>query len=219
MGIFNIDNPLNKALGKIADMVLLSTLWLVCCLPVVTIGASTTALYYACMKNHLEEGTNFRNFFHAFKRDLVKSLALELIVVLMAAILVLDFYVLPQLDIPLGGLVQVILTVCAAFCIAALSYLFPLLARYDTTIRQMFKNAFLMSLMNLHYSILIFAVNCIPLLILILDMQLFIAAIPIVVLIWPGMSAMINAKTFLRIFKKYEPEEEKEEICAEAEVE
>ena len=217
MGIFNIDSAFNRALGKIADMILLSMLWLLCCLPVVTIGASTTALNYACMKNHLEEGTNFRNFFHAFKRDLVKSLVLELIVVLMAGILVVDLYVLPQMDIPLGGLVQVILTVCAAFCIAALSYLFPLLARYDNTVRQMFKNAFLMSLMNFHYSILIFIINCIPFAILLFLPELFVAILPVVLFVWPGMSAMINTRLFLRIFKKYEPQEENEEVCVEAE--
>lgn len=208
MGIFNVDSGFNRALTKIADMVLLSFYWLICCLPIVTIGASTTALYYACMKNHLEEGTNTRNFFHAFIRDLKQSLVLELIVVVVAGLLVVDLYVLPQMNIPLGGLVQIILTVCAVIGIAMLSYLFPLLARFETTMIRRFQNAIFMSLMNFQYTLLIVAVNCVPLLVLVLMPDLFVAVIPLVVLVWPGAAALINAKFFLKIFAQYERQEE-----------
>ena len=208
MGIFNVDSGFNRALTKIADMVLLSFYWLICCLPIVTIGASTTALYYACMKNHLEEGTNTRNFFHAFIRDLKQSLALELIVVVVAGLLVVDLYVLPQMNIPLGGLVQIILTVCAVIGIAMLSYLFPLLARFETTMIRRFQNAIFMSLMNFQYTLLIVAVNCVPLLVLVLMPDLFVAVIPLVALVWPGAAALINAKFFLKIFAQYERQEE-----------
>lgn len=208
MGIFNVDSGFNRALTKIADMVLLSFYWLICCLPIVTIGASTTALYYACMKNHLEEGTNTRNFFHAFIRDLKQSLVLELIVVVVAGLLVVDLYVLPQMNIPLGGLVQIILTVCAVIGIAMLSYLFPLLARFETTMIRRFQNAIFMSLMNFQYTLLIVAVNCVPLLVLVLMPDLFVAVVPLVVLVWPGAAALINAKFFLKIFAQYERQEE-----------
>lgn len=208
MGIFNVDSGFNRTLTKIADMVLLSFYWLICCLPVVTLGASTTALYYACMKNHLEEGTNTRNFFHAFIRDLKQSLVLELIVVVVAGLLVVDLYVLPQMNIPLGGLVQIILTACAVIGIAMLSYLFPLLARFETTMIRRFQNAIYMSLMNFQYTLLIVAVNCVPLLVLVLMPDLFVAVIPLVALVWPGAAALINAKFFLKIFAQYENQEE-----------
>ena len=214
MGLFNIDSGFNRALARIADVVILSFYWLICCLPVVTIGASTSALYYAAMKSHLEEGTNTRNFFHAFIRDLKQSLILELIVVAVAALLVVDLYVLPKMNIPLGGLVQVILTACAVIGIAMLGFLFPLLARYETTMVQRFRNALVMSLMNFHYTLQVLLINCVPLLLLVLLPDLFVACIPLVVLVWPGMSALINSKTFLKIFAKYEeqPQEaEKEE--------
>ena len=216
MGIFNIDSSFNRALARIADTVLLSIYWLVCCLPIVTIGASTTALYYACMKNHQQEGTNTRNFFHAFIRDLKQSLVLELIVILVAGTLAFELFVLPQMDIPLGDLVQGFLTVCAIIGIAMLSYLFPLLARYDTPVLQRFRNALVMSLVNFHYTLLILLINCVPLLLLLLMPDLFVAGIPVVVLVWPGLSASINAKFFLKIFAKYEtqPEEAEEEESA-----
>lgn len=196
---------------------MLSICWLVCCLPVVTVGAATSALYYASMKNHLGEGTIIRNFFRAFVRDFKQSLLLELIVVAVAGVLIVDLYVLPQMDIPLGGLVQVVLTVVAVLGIAMLSYLFPLVARYENTMVQRFQNAVFMSLMNFHYTLLIVAINCAPLLLLVLMTDLFLSIIPLLVLIWPGMCALINAKLFLKIFKQYEnqPEEELQEQAAE----
>ena len=185
----------------------MSIYWLACSLPVVTIGAATSALYYASMKDHLGEGTITRNFFRAFVRDFKQSLLLELIVVVVAGILVLDLYILPQMNIPLGGLVQVVLTVVAVLGIAMLSYLFPLVARYENTMVQRFRNAVFMSLMNFHYTLLIVAINCAPLLLLVLLPDLFLSMIPLLVLIWPGMCAMINSKFFLKIFKQYEPEQ------------
>ena len=185
----------------------MSIYWLACSLPVVTIGAATSALYYASMKDHLGEGTITRNFFRAFVRDFKQSLLLELIVVVVAGILVLDLYILPQMNIPLGGLVQVVLTVVAVLGIAMLSYLFPLVARYENTMVQRFRNAVFMSLMNFHYTLLIVAINCAPLLLLVLLPDPFLSMIPLLVLIWPGMCAMINSKFFLKIFKQYEPEQ------------
>lgn len=103
-----------------------------------------------------------------------------------AGLLVVDLYVLPQINIPLGGLVQIILTVCAVIGIAMLCYLFPLLARFEATMIQRFQNAIFMSLMNFQYTLLIVAVNCVPLLVLVLMPDLFVAVVPLVVLVWPG---------------------------------
>ena len=48
--IFDLDNPVWRFMGKVFDMMVLTVLWVVTSLPVVTIGASTTALYYVGMK-------------------------------------------------------------------------------------------------------------------------------------------------------------------------
>ena len=51
--IFNINNPFWTFMGKLVDVVVLHFIWLVCSLPVVTFGASTTALYYALLKDQI----------------------------------------------------------------------------------------------------------------------------------------------------------------------
>ena len=50
MKFFSLENPIWKFIGNLADFFLLSCLWYLCCLPVVTAGAATTALYYVTLK-------------------------------------------------------------------------------------------------------------------------------------------------------------------------
>ena len=50
MGAFKIENPLMVAMIKIANMMIVSFFWLLCCLPVVTIIPATAALYHTTVK-------------------------------------------------------------------------------------------------------------------------------------------------------------------------
>ena len=65
---FNPDSPIMRFITKIANSIYLNILWFVCCLPVVTIGASTTALFYVTLKMAKnEEGNMTAAFFHSFQ--------------------------------------------------------------------------------------------------------------------------------------------------------
>ena len=77
MKFFNVDNPVWRFVGNLADFFVLSVLWAVCCLPVVTIGASTTALYYVTMKMaRNREGELIPSFFASFRQNLRQGIAL-----------------------------------------------------------------------------------------------------------------------------------------------
>ena len=67
-GIFNLDSPIGRAMNTVADIMIFSVLWVVCSLPVFTVGAATTALYYASMRSVRQEGSAFKDFF-VFSKD------------------------------------------------------------------------------------------------------------------------------------------------------
>lgn len=68
--IFRPDNLFSEVMTKIFDILLLNILWLICCIPVITFGASTTALYYVMMKLVRDEENGIvRGFFKAFKEN------------------------------------------------------------------------------------------------------------------------------------------------------
>ena len=85
---FNLmDNVVTRALTKICDMICLNVIWLICCIPIVTIGASTTALYSVLLKMvKNEEGYIFRSFFKAFKENFRQSTVIWLLFVLVSVI-------------------------------------------------------------------------------------------------------------------------------------
>ena len=69
MRIFDLDSPLMRVLTKMADLMLLNLLALICCIPIITVGASLTALHYVALKIvRNEEGYIIRTFFKSFKK-------------------------------------------------------------------------------------------------------------------------------------------------------
>ncbi len=142
--LFNLDGPVLQFINKIVYSVYLNILWFICCIPVITIGASTTALFYVTLKiSKNEEGSITKAFFHSFKENLRQGTVIWLILLAFGIILGIDGYVLYHMRFE-----NVFWTLCTAvFCVAAaayaiiLMYIFPLLARFDNTIGAMFKNA------------------------------------------------------------------------------
>ena len=77
MRIFRYNSPLMTFLSRMADLMILNILYIVCCLPVLTAGAATTALY-SCVMNldEPDEQPVFRRFFRVFFKDFGRSTAL-----------------------------------------------------------------------------------------------------------------------------------------------
>ena len=68
--LFNLDGPVLQFINKIVYSVYLNILWFICCIPVVTAGASTAALFYVTLKiSRNEEGNITKAFFHSFKAN------------------------------------------------------------------------------------------------------------------------------------------------------
>ena len=119
---------------------LLSCLWYLCCLPVVTAGAATTALYYVTLKMARgQEGQLIPAFFHSFKQNLKQATALWVGYLAVGILLVLDLVICLQTSSVFAGAMfftSVVLLACWALFI---TMLFPLVARCDNTIGALFK--------------------------------------------------------------------------------
>ena len=142
--LFNLDGPILQFINKIVYSVYLNILWFICCIPVITAGASTTALFYVTLKiAKNEEGNITKAFFHSFRQNFRQGTLIWLILLALRIILGVDGYVLYHMRFE-----NLFWTLCTAvFCVAAIAYaivlmyIFPLLARFDNTTGAMFKNA------------------------------------------------------------------------------
>ena len=167
MKFFSYESKFTQLLLKLCWSCYLNLLWFLCSLPIVTVGASTTALYYASLKLVREEDSSLtRQFFRSFRENFRQATVLWLILLGVGLFLGADGYILYHLRLSAAGPLAVMWTLILAVVIAAsvvyvivLLYVFPLLASVSNTNRAMLKNAFLIGTHYLLATILVFAVH------------------------------------------------------------
>ncbi len=167
MKFFSYESKFSQILLKLCYACYLNLLWFLCSLPIFTIGASTTALYYACLKVVRDEESHVAAlFFRSFKENFKQATVLWLILLGLGLFLGADGYIVYHLRQsslgPAGVLWTLVLAVLIAVAIVyviVLLYVFPLLASVSNTNTAMLKNAFLIGTHYLFATILVFAVH------------------------------------------------------------
>lgn len=167
MKFFSYESRFSQILLKLCYACYLNLLWFICSIPIFTVGASTTALYYTSLKIiRGEESYVGPTFFRAFRENFRQATVLWLILLGVGLFLGADGYILYHLRQSSTGTLAVIWTVILAVVIAAavlyvivLEYVFPLLASVSNTNRAMLKNSFLIGTHYLFATILVFAVH------------------------------------------------------------
>lgn len=148
-GILSPEGPVMNFITKITYSAYLNILWLVCCLPIVTVGASTTVLFYVTLKvARNEEGSLTKAFFHSFKENFRQGTIIWLILLAAGIALGFDGYIFYHMrfENAFWTVATAVFLVAAAAYAIILMYIFPLLARFDNTVRAMFKNAIMLGM-------------------------------------------------------------------------
>ena len=206
--MFSMDGPLWRALNFIADVMVLHVLWLVHSLPLVTIGASTTALYYAMMKRiRTNEGQVTANFRQSFKANFRQATILWLIAAAAGAILWLDLNFCTTWGGTAGKVMLAGCSLLLAPCWMTLLYLFPVLAKFTGSVYDTFKNALLMSVRHLPMTLLLTFLWA--------TVWLMLAIFPpftgLMLISGAGLMAWITSYIYIQIFRAYLPDELRED--------
>ncbi len=194
---FNIDNPVWRFVGNLADVFIVSVLWIVCSLPIVTIGASTTAMYYVTLKlASNQESYTVRSFFKSFRDNFKQATIIWIGIAVVGVVLYLDVIWCLTAGTLLGkSVILAALIICVIYLLFVIM-IFPLLARCENTISALVKMAFAMSIRD---AALLFSA-------VVITAAIFYAAlfhVWILVIIAPGLSAFLNSYIINRIFLKY----------------
>ncbi|MCR5590513.1 MAG: DUF624 domain-containing protein [Lachnospiraceae bacterium] len=212
--IFNFEGPVFTFLSRLADLFWLNLLFILCCLPIFTAGAASTALYYVTLKMAKdEEGYITRSYFKSFKENFVQATAIWAIVLVVFAIMFVDVRIVTAgnaAEIFNSSVVSNIVIVAAGvMCIVVLmtlTYLFPILAQFDNTVKNTIKNSFLISIRHLPYTILMMVITAIPIVLI-----WFSPALLLLVLIMFSAMAYIKSKFYNKIFALYMPKKKQGE--------
>lgn len=201
---FSLDGAFNKYGGLIADVFILSLVWVFFSIPLVTIGASTSAMFYVSTRRIAErEGYITSDFWDAFKTNFVRATKMWLMVCVVVLIIIFNIF-----NIGVVGNMSVVILPAQIIILVQIMmlnvYLFPLTARFEMGVFQTFKSAFYMA--NRH---LLTSITCMLILASFILAALYFEPL---FLITPGAYAILSSYLIMRVFKKYRPEMDKDPV-------
>lgn len=197
--LFNAENWIWQPFGLVADFLILSCLWLIFSIPMVTVGAASAAMYDCCARC-IKDGDRalFSRFFRTFRRELLKSIPSTF---LWAAILGLLFFLIRSFTGSAAGtdinlVLAYAMVVFLAVAVGTASWVFPLLSRFTFDFASLNMTAIRLALAHLPRTMALGAVNiaagwlCLRLL--------------MPVMVAPGIAALLSAYLLEPVFKPYE---------------
>lgn len=182
----------------VADIMMLSIIYLFVCLPIITIGPATTAVYYVMTKKISErDGYMFKDFFKSFKENFIQSLLSWLILVVLIAV-----FGFSALTTYLNGFMPIFLPVQGFLLLESFMvyiFIFPVISRFDLSFKEAFKTAFFMANKHIPSSFLCILLVFVFLILVYSTRGLFL-------FIGNAAYAYCASFIFVKLFKKYRPE-------------
>lgn len=197
------DSKFIQFLNRLGELILLNLCFLLCCLPVVTVGAASAALYTVCTRFGTErEGAVYSLFFRSFLGSLKQGIPLwllELLLGVVCAYLTLVFFLqgggMHYAFIPflvLLGLVSVVS-----------GYVYPLLGQFENTLHGTLRNAVILSLGYLPRSVAVAAINAAPLVLLAVNPELFMRIGILWAFLFFSGAAYLNSRILRPVFEPF----------------
>lgn len=166
MKFFSVESPLYKFMQSLWDILKLNFMWIIFCIPIVTIGGSTIAAFSVLLRmSEDQEGNVIKDFWKAFKENWKQGILIGLLPPICFEAVFLDFQLYNAVEN--GGLGILIVGCFSAYIfIFCLIYVFPLLARYDNTVINSIKNSFRIGMKFFGRTFLLLAIIAVEVLII-----------------------------------------------------
>lgn len=204
MNLLNEDNVIHIFLNKLGDIIVANLLFLVCCIPIITIGPALTALYH-CMLRTVKGNNNgtTKTFFRAFKENFLQSLIVWLGLLAVGFILFLNIRFLQNTaSVVSKPLFYVSLGIVGLVIILAL-YIFPVIAAFANTTVNLLKNAYVFAFLHFPSTLAIAVITILPMFMTYRDIKLM----PLYACCWFffgfGLTAYVNSLLLYRMFKPF----------------
>lgn len=205
---FGIDNPFFSFMSRAGDIILLNILFFITCIPVVTVGMSLSAMYRVTLRMARKESNYVvREYFQACREEWKKSTVMWMLLLAAAVLLVFDIMVGDKMWDALNAAVGALLFVWSML----FTYVFPVAARFENTVKNTMKNAMYMAVRHFPSTIVMAALNAVPVVCVVFGSMTMALAAPLYVVFGFALTARINSIFLDRIFRKYIPEEAAEE--------
>lgn len=151
MNLFQYDSPVLMLIGKAADFIVLNILWMICCIPVVTIGAATTAKYTIAMRIVRNEDSGvIKPFFQSFKENFKQAAIIWCILMAAIAVCAMDWYWIREKGNDISHYYVVAVLVVSIIILCICMSVFPFIARFTVTTKEAVKAAVILSVLKFY---------------------------------------------------------------------
>lgn len=158
---FGLDGKLFRGLSKAGDFLILALITVICCIPVITIGASLTAAFYSGMRLVKdEENYVYKDFFKSFKTNFVQGFIMEVVLAVIGVVLFIDlracaYWAFSGSGSMIGNIFMYAIVGCFVVWGGVVLYSFAVLARYDDKAFTVLKNSLILCTHHLPQTIII----------------------------------------------------------------
>lgn len=209
MARLNTDNPFFSFMGRLGDAFLLNLVWLACSLPVLTAGASATALLFVTRRMAAgDDYTVLRDFRRALRENFKSATATWMILLLLALPWTLVLLLCAQVPDPMGSVFRGISVVLGGFWIAETTWAFALLARYEYAPIPLLRDAAVQAVSHPVVSLCAAALAAIMPLLWRLDLAFAVYLLPFWLLLGGSVSAYVLSRLLLPVYSKIEEDKE-----------
>lgn len=205
MRFFVIDSPLMRFLARIGDLIILNLIFVVSCIPVITIGTALSALYSVAMRLvRGEDPAVFREYVKAYKINFKDATVVWLILAAAGGLLFLDFRLIGMFDGSIYMVLRLLLGIVLGIWLLIFQYVFAYIGRFKNSVFQSLKNALFLSAAHFLSTVLLLGIAVGLLVITLFTSRTFVIG----TILWTffGFAVLAYVQSFLlcRIFAKYE---------------
>lgn len=196
MKVFSYDSPVWRFMGRLVDFLVLTILWVITSLPVITIGVSTTTVYYITLKmTENQDEYLIPMYFKNFKKLFREALPNSLVLILPGVFLAGDIFICYRNKGDFFTMLLAAFVVLACLYLCVVTYFFPLMARINQSVTGLLKTAFYLAIRYVSWTILLLVI---PACIFTLGVFVFWP----VLLVAVGLTAYLQSLIFRQIFKQ-----------------
>lgn len=204
MNLLSNDSILGKTFNFLGHLILLNILWILCCIPIVTIGPSTAALYYSVLKMHKgNDSSAAKDFFHSFRQNFRQAAISGVFLTIIGILLYLEYTFLSHTKGFTARLLSLGITALSVIWFILVVYLFPIISAFSNTLKNLTIHVFYFAFRHILLLISILAINFLPMYFTLNDT----AFLPFYLFFWLSvgfsLTAYASSYFFYKIFKPH----------------
>lgn len=203
-------SKLQRGLETFGNIFLVNILFILFSIPIVTVGASLTAMYTVMLRIvRKEDSVTGRGFVNAFRENFKKATIIWLMLIAACVVIYGELVYVTNFTGPIVQFYSILAMAEVVLLVITLPFLFPLVARYDNTVWNTIKNAFLLSVSNLGAWLKVALAWFAPIALSAYYPVLFFSTWYLWIIIGFGLIGFGTSHTINRVFKRAMEQQEK----------